>query len=131
MATRPAANVVDSSAWLSWFADEPAAGTFAEPIEDTRRLVVPSVCILEVFKVVLRERGQDDALQCAALMTRGLVVALDGALPLSAARLGLEHKLPLADSVVYATAEAARALLWTQDEHFEGLPNVRYVKRRS
>jgi predicted nucleic acid-binding protein len=122
-------NVVDSSAWLEYFADAPGASNFATVIEATGRLVVPAVCLLEVFKVVLRQRGESDALQAAALMQQGTVVELDATLALAAAKLGLEHKLPLADSIVYATAQSIGAVVWTQDSDFEGLPDVEYFPK--
>lgn len=126
----PKLNVVDSSAWLAWFANEPGASAFAEAIEDFKTLVVPSICIAEVFKVVARQRGEGDALQAVALMHQGRVENLDSELAIAAAAAGIEHKLPLADSIVYATALQNRATVWTQDEHFEGLPAVRYVRKR-
>ncbi len=129
MVTRLPLNVVDSSAWLAYLADEPAAGEFAAAIEDTTRLVVPTVCLLEVFKVVARQRGERDALQAAALMQQGAVVALDAELALSAARLAGLHRLPLADSVIYATTRRVSGILWTQDEDFRGLPDTRYVPK--
>jgi uncharacterized protein with PIN domain len=129
--TRARLNVVDSSAWLAYFADEPSAAEFAPAIEDVRQLVVPAVCLLEVFKVVVRQRGEGDALQAVAIMQQGQVVELDAALALSAARAGLDHKLPLADSMVYATAQAVGGTVWTQDDDFAELPHVRYVPRRA
>lgn len=126
----PKLNVVDSSGWLAWFANEPSAGAFAEAIENTNALVVPSICIAEVFKVVARQRGEGDALQAVALMHQGRVENLDSELAIAAAVAGIEHKLPLADSIVYATAERNRATVWTQDEHFDGLPGVRYIRKR-
>ena len=129
MVTRARPNVVDSSAWLAYFADEPSAATFAPAIEDVRLLVVPAVCLLEVFKVVARQRGEGDALQAVAIMQQGEVVDLDAALALSAARIGVDHGLPLADSVVYATARAVGGVVWTQDEDFDGLPGVRYFPK--
>ena len=122
--------MVDSSAWLAYFADEPSAGDFAAVIEDVRQLVVPAVCLLEVFKIVARQRGEGDALQAVAVMQQGAVVDLDGALALSAARVGLDHQLPLADSIVYATARAVDGVVWTQDEDFDGLADVHYIPRR-
>ncbi len=123
----PAAfNVVDSSAWLAYLANEPSASTFAAAIEDTAKLVVPSICLTEVFKVVARQRGESDALAIAAMMQQGTVVELDATLALDAARLGIAHKLPLADSVVYATAMRVGGTVWTQDNDFIDLPNVRY-----
>ena len=129
MVTRARPNVVDSSAWLAYFADEPSAATFAPAIEDVRLLVVPAVCLLEVFKVVARQRGEGDALQAVAIMQQGAVVDLDPTLALSAARAGLDHRLPLPDSIVYATARSVGGVVWTQDADFEGLPDVRYVPK--
>ena len=129
MVIAPRLNVVDSSAWLAYLADDATAAQFAEAIEDTANLVVPAICILEVFKVVARQRGEADATQAAAVMLQGSVVDLDATLALSAARIGLTHKLPLADSVVYATAQQGGAILWTQDDDFSGLPDVRYVPK--
>ena len=119
-------NVVDSCGWLEYFADGPNASFFAKPIEDTPRLVVPSVCILEVFKRILLQRGEDKALQAVAAMQEGQVVALDTTTALNAARIGVEIKLPLADSVILAIAQAREAPVWTQDSDFEGIEGVRY-----
>jgi toxin FitB len=128
--TRARPNVVDSSAWLAYFADEPTAADFAPAIEAVPRLVVPAICVLEVFKVVARQRGEGDALQAVAIMQQGDVVDLDAALALSAARLGMDHRLPLADSIVYATARLVGGVVWTQDEDFDGLPDVQYFAKR-
>jgi toxin FitB len=119
-------NLVDSSAWLAYFADEPAAGFFAEAIEDRDLLIVPSVCLYEVFKVVRRERDEDAAFAAVAAMQEGLVVDLDTSLAVEAAAVGLEHQLAFADSVIYATALRHDALLWTQDAHFRDKAGVRY-----
>ncbi|HEU4698560.1 MAG TPA: type II toxin-antitoxin system VapC family toxin [Gemmatimonadales bacterium] len=123
-------NVVDSSAWLEYFADGPNAEHFAPAIEATGELVVPAITILEVFKRVAQQRGEDAALQAVALMEQGQVVPLDGPLALAAAKLGLDHRLPLADSIILATAREAGAVVWTQDADFEDLPGVRYYPRR-
>jgi toxin FitB len=119
------ANVVDSSGWLEYFTDSDRATFFASAIEDAESLVVPVISIYEVFKKVLRERGEDAALQVASLMQAGKVIDLDSALALEAAR----YPLPLADSLIYATAMRSEATLWTQDEHFKDLPNVRYFPK--
>ncbi len=123
-------NLVDSSAWLEYFADGPNAGFFAAAIEHTRDLVVPSICLLEVFRRVVQQRDEGAALQAVAVMEQGRVVPLDGPLALTAARLGVEFKLPLADSVVLATARHHDALIWTQDADFKGLPGVRFTAKR-
>jgi predicted nucleic acid-binding protein len=123
-------NVVDSSGWLEYVANGNNSEFFAAPIEDTPNLLVPTISILEVFKWVLRERGEADALQAVALMQQGEVVDLDTAIATRAAMLGLKHKLPLADSIMFATAETFGATLWTQDADFEGLPGVNYTPKR-
>jgi predicted nucleic acid-binding protein len=119
------ANVVDSSAWLEYFADTPRARFYAAAIEDTRRLVVPVITVYEVFKKVRRERGDDDALQAVAAMLHGRVVDVDVPLAIEAGQLDL----PLADSLVYVTAQRAGAMLWTQDADFDGLPDAKYFPR--
>ncbi|OFV89447.1 MAG: twitching motility protein PilT [Acidobacteria bacterium RBG_16_70_10] len=119
-------NVVDSSAWLEYFADGPNARRFSTPLRQTRDLLVPSICLTEVFKGISRQAGDAAALQAMALMQQGVVVELDRHLAVFAARLGLAHRLPLADSVVLATARAFGAVVWTQDADFKGLEGVRY-----
>lgn len=122
-------NVVDSSGWLEYFADGPNAGFFAPAVEATAELVVPTLSLCEVFKRVLQQRGEGDALQAVALMQQGRVVELSASLALSAAKLSVAHHLPMADSVMYATAQANRATLWTQDSDFKGLPGVQYISK--
>lgn len=122
-------NLVDAGGWLEFFADGPNAGFFAEALLDPERLLVPAVTIHEVFRIVCRQRGEDVALQAAALMQQGEVVELSASLAMVAARTGLESGLSLADSIVLATARQHDAHLWTQDEHFLGLAEVRYIAR--
>jgi len=124
-------NVVDSSAWLEYFAAGPNAGHFAVAIEDAGSLLLPSVVLFEVFKRVLVQRGPDEALKSAAFMQRGEVVPLDASISLSAARLSLDMQLPMADSIILATARRHRAVLWTQDADFRGLDGVRFFERRA
>lgn len=119
------ANVVDSSGWLEYFTGSDRASLFASAIEDAENLFVPVISIYEVFTKVLRERGEDDALQVASMMQGGHLVDLDCALALEAAR----HLLPLADGIIYAAAMRHEAALWTQDELFEDYPNVRFFPR--
>ena len=122
-------NVVDSSGWLEYFADGPNAGHFAAAIEDTAELVVPAVSLFEVFKRVLQQRTEGEALKAAALMQQGHVVVLDAPLALSAAKLSHELRLPMADSIILATARARSAVLWTQDADFAGIEGVRYLPK--
>lgn len=122
-------NLVDSCGWLEYFADGPNAAFYAPPIERVEELIVPTICILEVFRKVFRERGEHTALQAAAAMEQGTIVPLDAPIALAAGRLGAERGLPLADSVILATAQAHKALIWTQDADFRKLDGVRYVDR--
>ena len=123
-------NVVDSSGWLEYFADAANADFFSAAILDTEKLLVPSISLLEVFKRVYQQRDENAALSAVALMRQGRVVELDGELALSAAKLGVDHKLPLADSVILASARRHDATLWTQDADFKGLDGVRYIPKR-
>jgi toxin FitB len=119
-------NIVDSSAWLEYLAAGPNTSYFATAIEDTKELIVPSISLYEVFKRILQQRSESEALQVMAVMQQGRVVDLDTRIALTAARIGIDLKLPFADSVMLATARLFDAVLWTQDAHFEGLENVRY-----
>ncbi|MGH7410139.1 MAG: type II toxin-antitoxin system VapC family toxin [Candidatus Methylomirabilis sp.] len=124
-------NVVDSSAWLEYLANGGNASFFAKPIEDTERLIVPTLSLFEVFKRVLEQRGEGDALRVVAVMRQGMVVDLDTPIALRAAKLSVEHRLPMADSIILATARSYEATLWTQDSDFEDLLGVQYRARRS
>lgn len=123
-------NVVDSSGWLEYFAEGSNAGFFAPAIEKTKDLIVPSVSLYEVFKRVLLQRGMNDALQAVALMQQGRVVDLDGSIALAAATLSIELSLPMADSMMLATARAHHATLWTQDADFASVEGVKFIAKK-
>lgn len=123
-------NVVDSSGWLEYFADGPNARFFAPHIEAIHNLLVPTICIAEVFKRVLTQRGEDSAIQAIALMRQGAIVDIDFAIALSAAKIGHELKLPLADSLILACARAHNAMLYTQDSDFDGIEGVDLIRKR-
>jgi predicted nucleic acid-binding protein len=124
-------NLVDSSGWLEFFADGPNAADFSVPILNIKDVVVPTICLYEVFKVVLRERSENEALQTIALMRQGNVVDLSLELALKAAKVSTEYRIPMADSIVFATAQTFRATIWTQDEDFKSLPGVKFFPRRA
>ena len=124
-------NVVDSSAWIEFFVDGPNAGFLAKAVGDVEALLVPSVVVLEVYRYILRQRGMKEALEAAAAMRQGRIVDLDEGLAIEAAELGASLRLPLADSIIYASALANEATLWTQDSDFEGLEAVEYRAKRS
>jgi len=123
-------NLVDSCGWLEYLADGPNAAFFASAIENTDDLIVPTLCILEVFKRVLQQKGEDAALQAAALMQQGQVIDLDSAIAVTAAKVSHEIKLPLADAVIVATARILNAVIWTQDSDLKGVEGVKFVNKR-
>jgi predicted nucleic acid-binding protein len=122
-------NLVDSSGWLEYLVDGSNADAFSQPLRDTADLLVPTLCVYEVFKVALRERGDEDALRAMALMTQGVVVDLSPELAILAAKLSLEFKIPMADSIVLATARSYDAIVWTKDADFKGIKGVKYFPR--
>lgn len=122
-------NVVDSSGWLEYFAKGSNGAIFAPLIQDTANLIVPTICIYEVYKRILIQRDEEDALNVVGWMSLGQVVDLTRDIALLAADLSLEHKLPMADSMILAVARAYEATLWTQDEHFKGVEDVQYIPK--
>jgi toxin FitB len=123
-------NVIDSSAWLEYFANGPNASFFARAIEQTDDLVVPSLTLYEVFKKVLQQTDEGSALQAVAVMQQGTVVDLDARLALDAARISIKQKLPMADSIILAATQACEATLWTQDEDFKHIPGVQFCRKK-
>jgi len=123
-------NVIDSSGWLEYFINGSNAGFFARVIENTDQVLVPTISLFEVFKRVLIEKNRNDALEAVAIMKDGQVVDLDDSLALVAAELSYELKLPMADSIILATARANNATLWTQDAHFKGMEGVKYIEKK-
>src|SRR5512139_409514 len=120
-------NVVDSSGWVEYFTLGRNAKFFTPPVQDLENLLVPSICIYEVFKRLIQEAGEENALQAVGIMSYGLILELDRKIALDAAQLSLKYKLAMADSIIYATAQANDALLWTQDDHFKHLPGVKFI----
>ena len=123
-------NVVDSSGWLEYFAGGRYARSFEPVLEDIDALIVPAVSVYEVFKVLLREAGEEAAIQGVAAMQRGRIVDLTVQRALDAAALSLRHALPMADSIILAAAREHGATVWTLDEDFSGLQDVRYFGRK-
>lgn len=123
-------NVVDSSGWLEYFGEGNNAVFFAPPIEKTDQLIVPTVCIYEVFKRLSNLVSEDEALRAVGVMSLGQVVELNRQLALNAAKISREYKLALADSIILATARHHNATLWTQDEHFKDMDDVKYIEKK-
>ena len=123
-------NVIDSSGWVEYFVNGFNADFFTSPIRDIENLLIPTICLYEVFKRVLLEFGEDRALETIGEMLWGTVVELDRNIAIHAAKISLESKLAMADSIILATARAHEAILWTQGEHFKDLEGVRYIKKK-
>jgi toxin FitB len=123
--------VVDSSGWIEVFTDGPQAERFLEALQDETSLVVPSITILEVFKWILREHSEADAIQAIAVMQRGEVVDLDGSIAIAAAQLSHRLRLPMADSIILTTARQKQARLYSMDSDFQGLDDVELVLKGS
>jgi predicted nucleic acid-binding protein len=123
-------NVVDSSGWLEYFADGGNADIFAEPLQDIANVLVPAICYYEVFKVVLRERNESDALQVLALMHQGITIEISSDIAVQAAKNSLQYRLPMADSIIFTVAQQFDSTLWTQDVDFKNLAGVRYIPKK-
>ena len=124
-------NLVDTSGWIEFFFGGKNASQFGDPIEDIAQLIVPVVCLYEVFKKINHVGDEARALQAIAQMKQGQVVELNEDIALRAALISLRHKLPMADSFIYATGQLNEALIWTQDADLEGLPGVKYIEART
>jgi len=123
-------NVVDSSGWVEYFEDGGNADFFTASIRDVENLLVPTICIYEVFKRMSLKRGEEEALQATGFMALGREIDLNREIAISAAQISLELKLAMADSILLATAHAYEATLWTQDEHFKVIPGVKFVEKK-
>lgn len=123
-------NLVDSSGWIEYFSEGGNADFFTPPIRAVDTLIVPTICIYEVFKRLLVERDEDSALLSVGLMSHGREVALDRNIAIDAAQISRELKLAMADSIILATARANNATLWTQDAHFKGMDGVKYIEKK-
>ena len=124
-------NLVDTSGWIEYFFGGPNAAHFTSPVETTGDLIVPVICLYEVFKKVNVAADEAQALQAVAQMKQGRIIDITEDVALSAALISLKQKLPMADSLIYATARAQGAILWTQDAHFRSLPGVKYKEART
>ena len=124
-------NIVDSSGWIEYIADDANANFFEPPIIDSVNLLVPTICLYEVFKRVLQEFGEERALDAMGIMSLGTIIDLDRQIAIHAAQISNELKLAMADSMILATARAYDATLWTQDEHFKGIEGIKYKEKRT
>jgi predicted nucleic acid-binding protein len=124
-------NLIDSSAWLEYFTDGDNAARFSKPIQDTAKLLVPTICLYEVFKFIVKQRGEETGLKFVIAMQQGIVVDLTSEIALQATKISLEYKLAMADSTILATARLYNATLWTQDKDFASIPGIQYFPKSS
>ena len=120
--------LVDSSGWLEYLTDGPLADLYAQYLEDFNEILTPTVVLHEVYKWVKRERTEEEALIVAAQLQKTEMIPLTNTIALTAADVGLEHGLAMADSIVYATAAVKEVELVTSDSDFDSLPGVVYLK---
>jgi predicted nucleic acid-binding protein len=119
-------NIIDSSGWLEYFSDGPNANHYLPPLNDPSSLIVPVISICEVFKAVLRESSENEALQAVAAMQKGKTIDLNVTLAMDASKLSLKHNLPMAYSIILATARAHNCIIWTQNSDFQNIEKVNY-----
>lgn len=122
-------NVVDTSGWLEFFEGGNNAKRFSEPIKEISKVAVPTICIYEISKVILRESDEEHLIQALAAIQKGRVVELTSPISILAAKISIKYKLPMADSIIYAMAQCFNAQVWTQDIDFKDLPNVNYIPK--
>jgi len=123
-------NLVDSSGWLEYFANDKNADFFSNPIEDTANLIISTINLYEVFKKVLQQKNENSALQAIALMQQAKIIEVDSSIALQAAKQSIDLKLPMADSIILTTAHVFNATLWTQDSDFINIPGVKYIQKK-
>lgn len=122
--------LIDSSGWVEYFSKGPLASAYRPYLNAPEDLITPAIVLYEVVKKVLIEEGEQSAAEAAAYIRKTQVIPLDDALAISAAKVSVKHKLPMADAIIYATAQSLGATLITSDEHFQGLPGVEYIPRK-
>lgn len=122
-------NLVDSSGWLAYLIDGKNADIFGVPLNNKKDLIVPTIILYEVFKVTLREKDENTALQVAATMQQGNVIEITSEIAIQAAKLSLDHKIPMADSIILSTGYLYHAIIWTQDSDFKDIPGVKYFPK--
>ncbi len=122
-------NLVDSSGWLEYFADGKNAKYFAPAVEESSKLIVSAVNLYEVYKKVMSERNENSAKEVVGMMMQGIIIEVDSSIAIRAARLSCELKIPMADSLIYVTAQLNNAIVWTQDYDFKDLDGVKFIKK--
>ena len=121
--------LIDSSGWLEFFTDGPLASDYASHLKDLRAVVTPTIVLYEVYKVIKRQRGEEEALAAVAQMGKSRLIPLTDTIALTAADVSLTHQLAMADAIVYATALTEGVKLITSDADLAPLPGVSYLRK--
>jgi predicted nucleic acid-binding protein len=119
--------IIDSCGWIEFLVDGENAAEYEQYFQDSESIATPTIVIYEVYKKVLRERGEESAVIVAAQMDNTRVIELSERLSLLAAKLSIAHRLPMADAIVYATAKASECQVVTSDKHFVDLDDVIFI----
>ncbi len=120
--------LVDSCGWIEYLSDGPLADKYEKYLQDSSQIVIPTIVLYEVYKKIRRERKEEEAIIIAAQMKKTKIIPLTDEIALSSAEFSLRYKLPLADSIVYATAIKENVQVVTSDSHFEGLDGVIFME---
>jgi toxin FitB len=116
--------VVDSSGWLEYLTEDSKAAAFGHYLEGDAAVLLPSIVLCEVYKHLSKQRGRAIAERFVAQVFQRKVIPLDETIAVTAGNMSVEHRLPMPDAIVYATARVCQAQLVTADTHFRGLPGV-------
>ena len=121
--------VVDTSIWIEWLIDSPLGQSIADSFPETTQCIVPTIVQLELDKWLMREVDESEADQVIAYTQNCVVAVIDTNIALQAADLHRKYKLATADAIIYATTLVYGADLLTCDAHFEGLPDVVFIRK--
>jgi len=122
-------NIIDSSLWIEFFAGTPLDGRIVNALLNIEEMYVPAICLYEVRKKFLNDNDASKAVTAIEIMKKGIVISIDSEIALLASDISKQHKLPMADSIIYATAVMKDAELYTQDKHFDNLDRVHYFSK--
>jgi predicted nucleic acid-binding protein len=119
--------VVDSVGWLAYFTGDPLAAAYRAYLHALDDLLTPSIIIYEVTKKIELQIDRQAAGLAAAQLLKTRMIPLDEALATAAARTSIAYKLPMADAIIYTTAQVHHARLITSDVHLKDLPGVEFI----
>ena len=122
-------SIIDTSLWIEFFAGTPLDESIISALSNSDELYVPTICLYEVKKKFLIDNDAVKAVTAIDIMKKGMVISIDSEIALLASDISKQYKLPMADSLIYATAVLHDTELYTQDAHFENLDRVHYFTK--